>query len=211
MRCFSNRSITMLASRGHSYSIHMSGGRRPMKIIYSYEFQQLKHPDQYFSLARGYLEGSRVLCAAMCNDDYAPQYPHTRVILHLCRHAVELFFKGAILSKSTNGKPPGGHNLAKLATEYERVFPNQEFRFEVPFGFETLGPFDLSPELAEIHRISSEYHHKMLDQRYRYPADSNMKPFSEAESFIPATFMSNLNGLSKAFLRIEMLLQGTGS
>jgi hypothetical protein len=142
----------------------------------------------------------------MVNDDFAPQYSHTRVILHLCRHAVELFFKGAI-SKATKGKPPKTHNLASLVGDYERALPGEQFRFEVPFGVETIGTLELFPELEAL----VEDHHKTLDQRYRYPTDSTGKPFSGLEGFIPRDYLSDLERLSKAFLKVELQLHGVGS
>ena len=170
-----------------------------MSMIHSPAFQGLSIEEQYFSLARGYLEGSRVLCEAMLSDDYAPQYSHTRVILHLCRHAVELFLKGAI-STATKTPPPQTHHLANLVTEYERALPGAEFRFDIPFGIESPGTPDLFDDLVDSL-------HKTLDQRYRYPTDRNGKPFSEPAGFIPAMFMSDLDALSKAFLQVEFRLK----
>ncbi len=170
-----------------------------MAMIHSAAFQGLEIEDQYFFLARGYLEGSRVLCEAMLYDDYASQYSHSRVILHLCRHAVELFLKGAI-SSATKSQPPKTHHLANLVAEYERALPGPEFRFDVPFGIESPGTPDFFDDLVDSH-------HKTLDQRYRYPTDRNGKPFSEPEGFIPAMFMSDLNTLSKAFLQVEFRLK----
>jgi len=186
-------------SAGH---LHV-GGSKPMSMIHSAAFQRLPLEDQYFSLARGYLEGSRVLCESMLNDDYASQYSHTRVILHLCRHAVELFLKGAI-TRATKSQPPQTHHLANLVTEYERVLPGAEFRFDIPFGIESPGTPDFFDDLVDSL-------HKTLDQRYRYPTDRNGKPFSEPAGLIPAMFMSDLNALSKAFLQVEFGLKKAAS
>lgn len=178
-----------------------------MRMIHSSEIDGLSIPDRYFSLARSYLDGSRALCEEMVNDDFAPQYSNTRVILHLCRHAVELFFKGAI-SKTTNSRPPKTHNLASLLAEYERVLPGDHFRFDIPFGVEALGTLEPFPELEA--RVVDE-HQKTLDQRYRYPTDVTGTPFSNPEGFTPTTFLSELMRLSKAFLQVEFQLQGEGS
>jgi hypothetical protein len=173
---------------------------------YNPEMDCLSVPDQYFSLARSYLEGSRVLCEAMVNDDYTPQYSNSRVILHLCRHAIELFLKGAI-SKARNRQPPKTHNLVNLVGEYELALPGENFRFEVPFGVEALGNLALFPELEAL----IDEHHKTLDQRYRYPTDSAGKPFSGVEGFIARSYLSDLARLSKSFLKVELQLKGVGS
>lgn len=170
-----------------------------MTMIHSAAFQGLSVEDQYFSLARGYLEGSRVLCESMLNNDYAPQYSHTRVILNLCRHAVELFLKGAI-SSATKSQPPQTHHLANLVAEYERALPGSEFRFDVPFGIENPGTQDFFDDLVDNL-------HKTLDQRYRYPTDRNGKPFSEPSGFVPSMFLSELEALSMAFLQVESCLK----
>lgn len=130
----------------------------------------LSVPDQYFSLARSYLEGSRVLCEAMVNDDYTPQYSNSRVILHLCRHAIELFLKGAI-SKARNRQPPKTHNLVNLVGEYEQALPGENFRFEVPFGVEALGNLALFPELEAL----IDEHQCLLRQQWA-PCRHTTKP-----------------------------------
>ena len=170
-----------------------------MATIHSSEFQCLSVADRYFSLARGYLEGSRVLCEAIEKDDYASRYSHSRVVLHLCRHAVELFLKGAI-AYATNAQPLQTHHLGNLITEYERVLPDPMFRFEVPFGVDALGTPDFFSDFAN-------QHHKTLDQRYRYPTDRSGKPFSDPEGFVAPMFISDLEGLAKAFMHVESKLK----
>ncbi|MCK9388531.1 MAG: hypothetical protein M0Q22_09100 [Sulfuritalea sp.] len=174
-----------------------------MVMIHSSEFQGLSVADRYFSLARGYLEGSRVLCEAIDKDDYAPQYSHTRVVLHLCRHAVELFLKGAI-AYATNAQPLQTHHLGNLITEYERVLPDPMFLIEIPFGVDASGTPDFFDDRAD-------QLHKTLDQRYRYPTDRSGNVFSEPEGFIAPMFMSDLEGLSKAFLQVELRLKKEAS
>lgn len=169
-----------------------------MKMIHSNEFQHLSEAQRYFSLARGYLEGSKVLCSALLAGDYTPQYSNTRVILHLCRHAIELFLKGAITS-ATNKQPPNIHHLANLVAQYDKALPDSAFRFQIPFSVETFGNSDLFTQLLD-------QHHKTLDQRYRYPTDNKGKPFSDPEGFIPSAFMTSLDALSKDCLRIELRL-----
>ena len=139
-------------------------------MLHSSEMDCLSVPDQYFSLARSYLEGSRVLCEAMVNDDYTPQYSNSRVILHLCRHAIELFLKGAI-SKARNRQPPKTHNLVNLVGEYEQALPGENFRFEVPFGVEALGNLALFPELEAL----IDEHQCLLRQQWA-PCRHTTKP-----------------------------------
>ena len=82
-------------------------------------------------MADGYAEGALVLCNAMASDDYYPQYTNTRVILHLCRHATELFFKGAIAVKSD--KFPKIHRLDTLYAQYKLYYPLDQYQLKLPF------------------------------------------------------------------------------
>ncbi len=85
----------------------------------------------------------------MIKGDYTSEYPQTRVILHLCRQAVELFIKGAIYCNQTN-QPTKGHELDKLIKKYKQKFPEPQFQFEVPFGFESTEILKLSAKKQEV-------------------------------------------------------------
>lgn len=127
-------------------------------------------------LADAYAEGALVLCNAMAEDDYQRQYTNTRVILHLCRHATELFFKGAVLHK-TRRQPPKTHRLDKLYAEYRRHYPDEKWQLDLPFPTEAFNPDKgLFPDLLD------EYT-KTHDQRFRYPTDADGKPFEDKECF----------------------------
>lgn len=176
-----------------------------MKTIFSLDFEQLSEADQYFALARGYLDGSSVLCRALLDDAYAEQYSHTRVILYLCRHAVELFLKGAIL-KASGQQAKKSHNIVTLLDEYECLLPDQQFRFKTPFDLSTLPPIERTQYTAELHAFTGRYN-ATHDQRYRYPADNNGNDFpGYLDSFIPAMFLSELQELSTELLRVEPLI-----
>jgi hypothetical protein len=166
------------------------------RMIHSAEFGGIPVAEQYFWLARAYLDGSRVLCEALIDEEFSPQYSSTRVILNLCRHAVELFLKGAI-AIATNATPPNTHNLAKLLDQYQTLYPDQLFRFEVPFGIEAIGSGDLFPDLTARF-------HKTLDQRYRYPAASDGQPFNAPEGFVAEAFLRDIQALWKSILTLEL-------
>jgi HEPN domain-containing protein len=168
---------------------------KPDQMIHSAEFDGIPIAEQYFWLARAYLDGSRVLCESLIDEDFSPQYSSTRVILHLCRHSVELFLKGAI-AVASDSAPPQTHNLAKLLSQYKRLYPDPEYWFEVPFGFEALESYDLFPE-------ATDQFHRTLDQRYRYPAASDGQPFNALEGFIAGMFLRDVQALWKSFLILE--------
>mgnify|MGYP000247534945 CR=1 FL=1 len=53
-----------------------------------------------------------MLSDALREDDFVQQYTSALVVMHLYRHAVELFLKGAIGKK--HGVTPTGHRLDVL-------------------------------------------------------------------------------------------------
>lgn len=158
-------------------------------------------PQRMFWLARAYLEASTFLCEAMINEDFSRQYSSSRVVLHLARHAIELFLKGAICA-STKGDPPKTHHLENLYADYMRLYPDPSLHFEIPFKFQALPDGELFPEIAE------EYH-KSLDQRYRYPSDSKGRIFSDPEGFLPEPFLAELRDLRPLFLTIPYRITGS--
>jgi hypothetical protein len=178
-------------------------------MIHSQEFQDLTIADQYFKLAHGFLEGSKELCDAMLKGDYTPDYPQTRVILHLCRQAIELFIKGAVYCDQTN-QTIEGHNLKTLNDEYKKKFPEPQFQFEIPFGFENTETPKLCKKIQKIITEKIRYFYATLDQSHRYPTDNKGNSFSNPEGFIPTMFASTIEKLAKDFSRIELEIKKKG-
>ena len=127
-------------------------------------------------LANAYAEGAKVLCASMVNEDYAQSYANSRVVVYLCRHAAELFLKGAVLAR--NGSFKNKHELHELLKEYRKHFPHEKFQVDWPFPSEALETDDglFSDLLLEDYK-------KTHDQRFRYPTDKRGIPFEDTEPF----------------------------
>jgi hypothetical protein len=45
-------------------------------------------------MSNSYAEAASVLCDQLASDDFSRQYTSALVVLHLCRHATELYLKG---------------------------------------------------------------------------------------------------------------------
>ena len=184
-------------------------------MIHSFEFQKLDPSERFFILARAYLEASTVLCEAMLHEKYKPRFTNSRVILHLCHHAFELFLKAAIMtrtppsaaassrrspaatatSRRRSRSPINTHSLYSLYEKYQKIFGDPQFEFSVPFGLEAIPPAELSPAMAEKY-------FKELDQRYRYTLDQSLKTFSGIEGFLPDSFLGQLKDHCREFDRL---------
>lgn len=129
-----------------------------------------------FGMSNAFAQAADVLCQALLSGDYDADYYNTRVVLHLCRHATELFLKGAIQAKSGR-RAPNTHRLDRLFQRYRQLYPEEHFVFDTPFGREVLdAEGGLFPETLQT---LQERH----DQRYRYPTDHDGQAFVELGSF----------------------------
>ncbi|ANN73240.1 hypothetical protein [Bordetella bronchialis] len=162
---------------------------------HSEELADMEPWDRMLWLSRAYLEASEALCNAMLEGGLSSQYSSSRVILHLARHGIELFLKGAI---AAHGAAPEqlGHNLNKLYRVYRRLYPELRFHFEVPCQFLVSLNEELFPNDAdEFHRV--------LDQRHRYATDRKGASFASPEIFDPATMKKELWELRRVSQVIE--------
>lgn len=97
------------------------------------------------------------------------------MILHLCRHALELFLKGAI-GLSTGNVPRSTHRLAKLFDQYKALYPSRKYHFSFPFPEQVFFTEDRFPEAIEPF-------HGTHDQRFRYPSDTKGNFFDGFDTF----------------------------
>ena len=128
-------------------------------------------------LSDAYAEAAVVLCEAMVAEDFQREYTQARVILQLCRHALELFLKGAISSKPGT-KLQRTHRLDVLYGEYQALFPSEKHAIDPPFPREVL-----QNALSNLFPDSLEAYQRSHDQRYRYPADVAGTPFLDHQPF----------------------------
>jgi hypothetical protein len=185
-----------------------------LKKLFSCDFGGLGRVEQYFALASAYLEGSRRLTILMLRPTDTSGYADTRVILHLCRQALELFLKGTIygitgVRYSPTRKEGGPHNLHALHAKYESVLLGPHFHFDLPFGFEILGKSDDRDDK----RMTPGTYHATLDQRHRFPDDIQGNLFTadfDRDCFMPDLYLQTLQHLAQVFSRVENHLRSLG-
>lgn len=99
------------------------------------------------------------------------------------RLGVELFLKGMILSRNQNAKV-GTHTLEKLADSYSTLYPEERFRWNVPFVVQVVG----GTEHERTEAIRKAIITRPLDQVFRYPTDNKGKSWEMVSNFNPAQF-----------------------
>lgn len=169
-----------------------------LNTVDSFELSDLPVPQQFFRLAYAYLDAAIVLNLRMLNTPDKLTYARGCVPLYLARHSVELFLKGAILSRS----PSDGlhHDVEGLGTRYHDLYQHECFRWDVPFCSE---PISLDPEaLRELKKSALQ----PSDQMFRYPTNKNSEPWKGISGYVPLQFHMTLETIKSDFDRLEQLV-----
>lgn len=167
----------------------------PWKVITDAEMRALSVPQRYFAYAYAYRSAAASLCDEMNAKAAVVIWPNAAVVLLLSVHAVELFIKGAILTREPTATIEH-HRIDDLAQQYRTTFPDQKFEWEVPFQAEYLG-FDQ----AEIEALRKQT--PIPSILYRYPVGKGSSEWNGVFGFEPSTYASVLDKLLKDFQRIE--------
>jgi hypothetical protein len=137
--------------------------------------------------ALGYIEAAYFLAKALVEDEFSRQYRSSRVVLHLTYHAIELFFKGALLERGII--PKLHHRILDLQREYENAYPGALFAFEIPFELPGPETAPLFPERALPSKT-------LDDQTFRYATGRDGRCFDESDEFDPELRLEQIEVLS---------------
>ena len=163
-------------------------------MIGSWEIEHLDNPELFHDLAVGYLDTSIVATRAMVYGAFLPRFSHSRVVLSMAHHAIELFLKGAIL-RATGDKKCSGHLLKDLYKRYVELYPEPELHFDLPFGFDYVG---FAPEqIAKMRKDEPPQ-----DQMYRYHTNLHGERWGGACGFDAGPYLQTLESLRKSFVDI---------
>jgi len=113
----------------------------------------------------------------------------------LAAHAVELFIKGAVLSRDPCALLEG-HLLEQLSDEYRKRFPEPSFEWDIPFKVEY-------PGIAEADIEALRKATPVPSILYRYPVSRGGKEWNGAFGFEAGTFLAVLERLEHDFKRIK--------
>lgn len=154
---------------------------------------------RFLDSADAYLVASIRTCWEMSSDKGRQTWAHASVVQLLLAHSIELFLKGALLSR--NSPFPKTHDLRMLVDAYKGVFPEPKFRFDVPFIPE---PIDFSSEQIE-NAMEARVEPSM---EHRYPFDKNGNEWASIAGFTPEGFGHVLWKVDADYGRLMPLLGG---
>lgn len=86
-------------------------------------------PQLFFRLAIAYADSSHQLVCSILAGDLPKTFAHAQPVEFLFDHALELFFKGAILQSTRTFEST--HHLQQLFGRYGNLFPKKEFQFTI--------------------------------------------------------------------------------
>lgn len=164
------------------------------KLFGNWEAYPLDAPVKYARFAKAYLSSALSLCINFENDT-EPCYEKGCVILYLAQHSVELFLKGAILSKKPL-EQLNKHNINELKLIYSKTFKGSEYNLYNPFKIFLRGYKAADKERKNEIRANID---KLRPETYRYPLDKKQNKWKIAHAFNPISSLHELKQLEKSF------------
>jgi hypothetical protein len=165
-----------------------------MKIAGNWQIAHLREPERFILYAGAYLESSRSVCLRMRAEEDENTWPNAAVAMMLAAHAVELFLKGAIVSRDPKMLAKI-HRIDQLAETYFGLFPEEEFAFEVPFQGEY-------PGFSEDEIATLKKEEPAPSILFRYPVKSQGVEWQGVHGFEAQGFLELIAELRDAFSRI---------
>lgn len=149
---------------------------------------------QYFAFAEAYLDSAQRLCSVLARSTRSATFERGAVVLYLTQHALELFYKGAILRREPSERL--SHGLQQLRRRYLALYPAK--RFHIPAVFATSYEHLTIQQIAQAQGLEPP-----LDQLYRYPEDKKGSPWRALLSFEASSFSRELAALWDGFSRAQ--------
>jgi hypothetical protein len=163
-------------------------------MITDSEMAGMTLPQRFFEYAIAYRNAASAMCSSMVKDQAMRTWPNANVVLLLAAHSTELFLKGAIFSRDPLATTEH-HFLDSLGTEYNRLFPEPQFNWKIPFRTDWRG---FSEAELEVLRKTSP----VPSMLYRYPVSKGRKEWNGAFGFEAGSFMEVLEQVDQDFQRI---------
>lgn len=155
-------------------------------------------PSQYFAYSEAYLDSAERLCRVLARSTRRATFERGAVVLYLTHHALELFYKGAILKKCPTERLTH-HDLPTLQNRYRTLYPGKQYRLKELFRPSYVGL--TKNEIAQVQGLQPP-----TDQLFRYPEHKAGKPWIGLHSFEPSSFGAELAHLHSAVRQVRALI-----
>lgn len=165
-----------------------------MKMLGNWQIAHVSESQRFVLYAKAYLQSSVALCREMIDKESHRTWPNASVVLLLAAHSVELFLKGAILSRDQSAKI-GHHRISALVERFQALFKEPEFEFDIPFRTVYSG-------FAEVEIEALKKTEPMPSIMFRYPVASPGVEWLGLYALEPMNFVEILTTLEAAYDRI---------
>lgn len=140
-------------------------------------------PEEYIRLSFGFLDSAEKLNDDIAANNWKGDFHREQAITWLVFHATELFLKGSILQLAPAASV-NGHDLWGLAQSLNDLKP--ELNFQLLFGI------DAPTDMEKTEDFSPEQK-GMLHQRFKYPTNTNGKPWPGVQGHSAVLFSKELS------------------
>ena len=156
-------------------------------MIGNWEDSGKTESQRFFDLARAYLAASLDVSRRIESGLDSRTWSNACVALMTAAHGVELFLKGALITKKIER---WGHTINDLLDEYNANFTDEKFAFDCPFVTEFLG---FSDKVAARENIKVP----LPSILYRYPVNKPGLEWNGAFAFMPEKFIEEIESLDQ--------------
>ena len=186
---------TCVSSRARSTPLPRRDPKTATKYVGNWQISHVSEPPRFMLYAKAYLDSSQALCREMLDDERKKTWPNASVVLLLAAHSLELFLKGAILSRDPRAKV-AHHRIKNLVEHYQALFTEPEYAIDVPFQTEYPDIFD-----EEIEALKKQ--EPVPSLLFRYPIAQPGVEWMGIYALEPITFMDVLANLEEMYDRTQ--------
>ena len=155
---------------------------------FSWDYEDLSEAEQWFLMARAYLDCSKQLISQMTKEEFESSFYHAKAVVALFNHALELFLKGGIIQ--VNKPIANTHNLQELYNQFRNLYPGKNFEFE--------------GDIVNAVRSTTV---TPYNQYARYPTDLGGQTWQTYTHIELVTWYNQIRRFARDFERLEPLLK----
>jgi HEPN domain-containing protein len=151
-------------------------------------YEDLSVPDQWFLMAKAFIDCSRDLFFLMMNETIDSSFYHAKAAAYLLSHSLELFLKGGIIQ--AGGDASTTHDLQQLYNHFKKLYQGKIYEFE-----------------GDIVNAVRNDPRTPVNQFVRYPTDLSGQPWQSNTNFDLVTWYKQVILFGNDYGRLEPLLK----